>query len=89
MKNNTHSKKLKVLTEFNNDSHKSLLVELEKNIVDQLQVDANGEVNVVDFIMACLVEYGVEIADTPSKPEISLEQLIFDTSIAVDARKRQ
>lgn len=84
-------KKLKILTEFGCDSHKSLLIELDKSIVDQLSIDENGMVATSDFIRVCLTELGypVQIGIEIKDGEPNLEQLIFDTSIAVDIRKRQ
>lgn len=79
------AKKLKILTEFGNEGYKSLLIELDKTIADQLSVDENDMVDLVDFINICLLELNQQ---TSTNDEIDLHQLIFDTSIAVDTRKR-
>ena len=78
--------KLKILTEFGIGNHRSLLIELEKAIADKLDVDENGMVDTVDFINACLTQMGYQITDAES---IDLQELIFNTDLAVDAGKRQ
>ena len=79
-------KKLKVLTEFGADDHKSLLIELDKTIVEQLPVDKNGMVDTIDFINICLIDLSQQVLQDK---QVDLDRLIFDESIAVDERKRQ
>ena len=80
------NKRLKILTEFGTGDHKSLLIELDKTIVEQLPVDENGMVNAIDFINSCLIELSQTMSETN---EMDLDRLIFDSNIAVDTRKRQ
>ena len=86
MKTKNNSGKLKVLTEFGSGNHKSLLIELDKTIIDKLEIDENGMVDTLDFISIYLIELSQKMS---AKKAINLHQLIFDGSIAVDARRRQ
>ena len=79
-------KKLKVLTEFGTGDHKSLLIELDKTIVEQLPVDKNGMIDTIDFINICLIDLSQKMSKAN---EMDLDRLIFDSSIAVNERRRQ
>lgn len=76
------NKKLKILAEFQNRANKAVLVNLAPEVLAKLNIDDKGMVNTLDFIMACLAEM------PENQTSYSLEQLIFDSEIAVKGKKQ-
>lgn len=75
--------KLKVICEFQNPSNKALLIELPAALLDALEIDEQGYVDTMEFILTCMAHYQGDEA-----VGYSLDQLIFDSNIAVAGRKQ-
>jgi len=75
--------KLKVICEFQHESHKAVLVELPCDVLDKLEIDQKGYVDTFDFVLACLSQVNIK-----QKESYSLKQMMFDPSIAIEANCR-
>ena len=72
---------MKLICEMGDESHKSLLIQLPKHLIEKINVDVNGEIDTDQFLGLLLQHYLGK--NHQKQNSINWYEIIFDTSQAV------